>query len=60
MRVVQVCEWVEGAATNCAYVPYQSGLLPDLSVSDALILSSAVWGLLALAWVYKQLQNTVN
>ena len=57
MKVVQVCEWIDGVVDNCTYVPYSSGLLPDLSVPDALILSSAVWGLLALAFIFRTLRT---
>lgn len=43
-----VCEWVSMG---------QLSVLPNLSIDDALILSAAFWGLLAVAWVFKKLQT---
>lgn len=58
MKVVQVCEWIDGVVDNCTYVPYTSGLLPDLSISDALLLSSAIIGLLTWAYALRKVRKS--
>lgn len=54
--VMQVCD--PDNVTSCAWVPVSElTSFPVLSVEDAMILSSAVWGLFALVWVLKQLRK---
>lgn len=55
--VVQVCT---PDLSQCQWVPVaELSSFPVLSVEDAMILSSAVFGLFALAWVFRKLQTAI-
>ena len=54
--LVQVCD--PDNVTSCAWVPVSElSSFPVLSVEDAMILSGAFFGLLALAWAFKTLRS---
>lgn len=56
--VVQVCD--PDNVTSCAWVPVSElTSFPALSVQDAMLLSGAVFGLFALAWVFRKLQTAI-
>lgn len=55
--VVQVCN---ASQTACQWVSVsQLSSFPVLTVEDALTLSSAVWGLLALVWVLRRMRSSI-
>jgi len=55
--VVQVCT---ADLSQCQWVPVSElTSFPALSVQDAMLLSGAVFGLFALAWVFRKLQTAI-